>query len=221
MALSRYEEFRRAIRDLGIVATNDLNILWRSVRDNRDAKQALFDLLPDLTETYGAAAASIAADYYDNLRHDHEIKGRFTAVIPEPSDLGTESLIKWALSTATDGETFRSLIEGGFQRRIANGARNVVTTSSYADPKADGWLRTGRGECAFCALLISRGAVYTSEMSAEFAAHDRCHCGVAPAWNPEQIHAVRSEYVPSARRRSEATRAADNARAREWVAANL
>ncbi|HEX6458796.1 MAG TPA: hypothetical protein VF032_07755 [Thermoleophilaceae bacterium] len=217
---SRYEEFRRAIRDLGIVAQGDLAVLWRSVRDARDAKEALMDLLPDLVETYSLAAGSLAADYYDALREEAGARKRFSAIVPEPGDTGTQSLVAWALDTATDGESFKSLVEGGFQKRIANGARNVVTTSSVADPSAEGWMRIGSGECDFCAMLVSRGAVY-SEESVDFAPHDHCHCQAAPAFNPAQVRAVKSEYVPSARRRSEAQKETDNARVREWIANNL
>lgn len=221
MALSRYEEFRRAVRDLGIVAKSDLDVLWRQVRDKRNAKAALFDLLPDLTETYSLAAGSLAADYYDNLREELGVGGSFRAFVPDPGDQGTESLVKWALSEAKDGATFQSLVEGGFQKRIANSARNVVISSSYADPSARGWMRTGAGECGFCAMLVSRGAVYTREDTADFAPHDHCNCGVAPAWDSSQIKAVRSEYVPSAKRRSDAQRETDNDRVRAWIADNL
>lgn len=220
MALSRHEEFRRAVRDLGIVAQADLKVLWRSARDARDAKEALLDLLPDLVETYSLAAGSLAADYYDDVREQVAAKGRFAAIVPEPGDTGTRSLVAWALDTATDGPAFQSLVEGGFQKRIANGARNVVTMSSIADPSARGWMRIGAGECDFCAMLVSRGAVYT-ESSVEFAAHDHDNCGAAPAFNSEQVKAVKSEYVPSAKRRAEATKARENAAAREWIAEHL
>jgi hypothetical protein len=134
VALSKHEEFRRAIRDLNLLAKADMDLLWRTVRDARDAKEALMDLLPEVVDTYGLAAGSIAADYYDGLREE--------------------------------------------------------------------------------------AAVY-SESSVEFAAHDNDKCGAAPAFNSEQIKAVKSEYVPSAKRRAEATKARENAAARDWIANNL
>jgi hypothetical protein len=220
VALSKHEEFRRAIRDLNLLAKADMDLLWRTVRDARDAKEALMDLLPEVVDTYGLAAGSIAADYYDGLREEAAVPKRFTAIVPEVRDVGTQGLVGWALGEATDGPSFQSLIEGGVQKRIANGARNVVTTSSIADPSAKGWMRIGGGECDFCAMLVSRGAVY-SESSVEFAAHDNDKCGAAPAFNSEQIKAVKSEYVPSAKRRAEATKARENAAARDWIANNL
>jgi hypothetical protein len=220
VALSRYERFRREIRDLGIEAEKDVAILWRSLDDARGAKEALFDLLPEIVAAYHGAAAAAAADFYDDVRDMAGAPSRFTPILLDPPDLGTDELVKWALGAAADGKTFQSLIAGGVTKRISNGARNVVTRSSIADPAARGWMRVGGGGCDFCAMLISRGAVY-SEAAVDFASHDHCNCGAAPAFNPEQVKAVKDEFVPSARRKSEATRDADNARVRAWIADNL
>lgn len=226
MALSRHEEFRRAVRDLGIIADKDLEVLWRSVRDARDAKAALMDVLPELVDTYSLAAGSLAADYYDEVRDAVGAKGSFTAIVPEPPDPGTQGLVAWALDQAQDGEAFRALIEGGFQKRIANGARRVVTTSSIQDPAADGWLRIGRGECGFCAMLVSRGAVYR-EATVDFAAHDHDKCQAAPAFDAEQVREVKTEFVYSARRNvdgqgnAEPVSSAEKARVNGWIAQNL
>lgn len=220
MALSRYEEFRRAIRDLNLLAEADVRTLWRSLGDARDAKEALMDLLPDVVETYGLASSSLAADFYDDLRDDRGVGGRFSAIVPEIPPAGSQELVAWALGSATDSQSFQSLVLGGVQKRVANGARNTITASSIADPHSQGWMRIGVGGCDFCAMLISRGAVY-SEASVDFAAHDWDKCDAAPAFDPEQVKSVRDEYVPSARRRSEATKATDNERVREWIASNL
>lgn len=216
MALSRYERFRREVRDLGIEATKDIEILWRSMGDARGSKAALFDMLPEIVAAYHGAAASAAADFYDEVREIAGVRGTFTAILLDPPDLGTDALVKWALATAQDGETFQSLIAGGVTKRISNGARDVVTRSSIADPAARGWMRVGAGKCDFCTMLISRGAVYT-EASADFASHDWCNCGAAPAFNPAQVKAVKAEYVPSARRRSKTVREADRARVQDWI----
>jgi hypothetical protein len=218
--LSPYERLRRAIRDLAILAHADLGVLWRSVRSADDAVDALHELLPDLVDTYGSAAAALAADFYDEIREVAQAPKRFTAILPDPGDTGSHELVGWAAQEATDLDAFRTLIEGGMQRRIANASRDVITTSSIADPSARGWMRTGNGGCDFCAMLISRGAVYT-EKTVDFASHDWCDCGAAPAFNPSQIRAVRKEFVPSARRRSESVKAADRERVREWIADNL
>ena len=117
-------------------------------------------------------------------------------------------------------ESFQSLVEGGFERRLTDYSRDVVMQSAVADPRARGWMRVGAGRCDFCAMLIGRGAVYT-ENTVRFASHDRCKCSVAPAFNPDQVKSVNSEFVASARNRSDASKSADAERARQWIETNV
>jgi hypothetical protein len=100
------------------------------------------------------------------------------------------------------------------QRRIANVSRYTVAESSVADPGATGWQRVGAGSCAFCRMLIGRGAVYT-EAGADFASHDHCNCSAVPAFGgqPRPVKA----FTPSSR----GTSSADHDRARAWMKNNL
>lgn len=215
--MNPYELLRRLIRDLSLQARRDLQEIYRSAAGDPAAVESL---LAEVIQSYGEAAAAVTADWYDEMRADTGVAPGFAAVIPEPADPGATALVNWAVSSATDEAALVSLIEGGLQRRITNYSRNVLTTSSVRDPKARGWMRIGTGECGFCAMLVSRGSVYT-KATVQFASHDHCNCTAAPAWAPEQIQAVQSQFVPSARRRSEETKAADADRARAWIAANL
>ncbi|WP_280331501.1 hypothetical protein [Nocardia wallacei] len=216
--MTPYEEFRRAIRDLMILAESDIRDLWRLVENA--GPDALYELLPDVIDTYGSAAQSLAADYYDNVREIAEAPGRFAPIAEPPPSTGAGALIGWATAEAKTPESFQGLIFGGVQRRIVNQSRNVVTQSSISDPAARGWMRIGGGGCDFCAVLVGRGAVYT-EKSVDFKSHDHCLCNAAPAFNREQVRQITKEFVPSARQRSEEAKAADRARVRDWIAANL
>lgn len=215
--MNPYELLRRLIRDLNLQAQRDLQEIYRSASGDPAAVEAL---LAEVIQSYGEAAAAVTADWYDEMRADTGVSPGFSAVIPEPADPGATALVNWAVGSATDEAALVSLIEGGLQRRITNYSRNVLTTSAVRDPKARGWMRIGTGECGFCAMLVSRGSVYT-KATVQFASHDHCNCTAAPAWAPAQIQAVQAQFVPSARRRSEETKAADADRARAWIAANL
>jgi hypothetical protein len=172
---------RSNVASLARLAAVDLASTWRSVDAPELAEAALRDVLPGLVDAYGAAAATVAANWYDDLRDEREVRGRFRAIPAAIAETGTQALIGWAAAEATDLAAFKTLVEGGTQRRIANFARQTVTGSSVADPQARGWQRTGAGDCDFCAMLIGRGAVYT-EASVDFPAHDHCNCGAEPAW---------------------------------------
>lgn len=202
-------QLRRNQDHLAQLAAADLAVLWRKITDFAEARIALNDVLPKLIETYGLAAAAMAADWYDQSRAKAAVKGRFTAI---PADIGTagaDALAGWSVSTGRNLDDILTLAQGGMQRRIAMASRDTVIGSALADPRAEGWQRQGAGSCDFCEMLISRGAVYT-EASADFAAHDHCHCVAVPAFagRPRPVQ----PYRPSVRQSE-----ADAARAKEWI----
>lgn len=171
---------RSRVNGLARLANGDLAALWKHLERAVDAEEALRDILPALITTYGSAASLVASEWYDEIRAKAEASKRFAAIPAAAGDDGAQALVGWALATSTDAAAFKTLIEGGIQRRIANHARNTVTFSSVKDPSARGWMRVGDGSsCDFCSMLLGRGAVYT-EASADFQAHDHCGCQAAP-----------------------------------------
>lgn len=177
---------RSGVTALSTLAAHDLDGLWRQVTTAVQARDALRDVLPALIDTYGLAAGTLAADWYDELRDRAAVRGRFAAIVAElPDQGGADALAGWGVTplfqAAPDWATARTLIEGGLQRRIANVSRFTVTNSSVKDPHAVGWQRVGLGGCDFCAMLLDRGAVYT-EATASFDSHDHCRCGSEPVF---------------------------------------
>jgi hypothetical protein len=204
---------RKGVAGLATLAFRDLNAAWRDAENTARAGAVLRDTLPAVIETYGAAAATLAADWYDESRDEAEVRRFFQATPATIEQIGADSLIAWATAEATDVNALRVLIEGGTQRRIANFSRLTVTESALADPAATGWQRVGAGSCAFCQMLISRGAVY-SEATADFASHDHCKCAAVPAWGGAPLPV--KPYTPSAKKGSDA----DRARVRAYLRAN-
>lgn len=182
MARSLRAETAQLVR----LAERDLSRLWRLVADGADAGEALHDLLPAIVREYGAAGGAMAAEWYDLQRLKVGARGAFTALPILPEDRGAHALVGAALAQARNDNSLKTLILGGVQRRIADHVRLTVAGNSVADPAARGWQRIGSGECAFCAMLIGRGAVY-SEATADFASHDSCRCSAVPAWNGEPV----------------------------------
>lgn len=210
---------RRDVDELVRLAARDLGIVWREFSSPEAAVRTLRELLPDLMNMYGSAAASLGADWYEELRDAEGIPGRFTALAAELPDTDrTDALAGWGLTPAFKAEpdwaAALTLVSGGLQRIIANADRQSIAMSSVADPKADGWQRVTRGTgCAFCRMLAARGEVF-SKTSADFSSHDRCFCLAAPAFGgkPRPV----KPYTPSERESSDA----DRARVREYIAAH-
>lgn len=171
---------------------------------------ALHDLMPGLAAKYQLAAAAVAADLYEEDRAAHGVAGSFTA---EPVDLadGGHALAGWSLSTANTPTGLSGLLQGGLAKRIMQSGNQTIMRSSINDPGSDGWERQARGSgCFFCRMLASRGAVY-SEETADFSAHDHCHCVAVAAWSGHGLPV--KPYTPSARGSSKA----DRQRAVQWM----
>lgn len=231
---STASEQRAALVDLTTIATRDLRALWARL-DGLSAAQtrdALMDMLPAIGDGYGAGAAALAADWFDDLREEAEMSGRFLA---EPSeDVDAErwgALARWGTSPifaderdAPSGESRAAalaLVAGGLQRTVADRHRLTIVDNSIRDPQAAGWRRVGvGGSCGFCRLLIDRGGVYT-EASVTFRSHDHCNCAASPVWGDRLVKVSPEPFRQSQRRRSDATKAKDNARARAYIAENL
>ena len=187
MALSQAaKDHRRDLAELVRLARRDLSFMLSQTRGADDIREELRDVLPELVRLYGSAAATLAADWYDDLREQAGVRGRFQAITAELPDAGrTDALAGWAVGPLYGADprpdiAFSNLV-GGFQRIVYNADRDTVTYSSVQDRRARGWQREGEGKCEFCQMLIGRGAVYT-EASVDFETHDRCGCIGVPAF---------------------------------------
>lgn len=201
------------------MADRDLAALWRSVDRADEARDALMDVLPGLIDTYGTAAAALAADWYEDERDRVGVRGAFAARLADVDPEGGVSLAKWAVSPMYQAEPdilrTQTIVRGGLQLRIADASRYTIAGSATADPGAQGWQRAGDGNsCAFCLTLVSRGVVY-SESSANFASHDHCGCMAVPAWIGEPVPV--KPYTPSARQITDA----DRKRVKGWIDARF
>lgn len=177
---------RADLAELARLAEGDLSVVFRNVSKADRVRESLMDVLPRLVAVYAAAAASLAADWYDDLREEAEARGRFQAIVADLPDVGrTDALAGWAVGplfgAAPDARAALGMASGGLQRIIFNADRDTVRVSSIQDPGARGWQREGAGECDFCRILIDRGAVYT-EATVDFESHDRCGCVGVPAF---------------------------------------
>ena len=218
-------EARQGLVDLTTLARRDLAAFWALVKDwpVEQIRDALMDVLPALGDQYGDAAAELAASYFETARERADARGSFAPVLAERPDRARwEALSRWGVdplfAAEPDAATALSRVSGGLQRTIADQHRLTVVESSLADPAASGWRRVGVGDnCGFCRMLIDRGHVYT-EAGVTFRSHDRCNCAAAPEWDSNVVKVSTEPYRQSRKNRSDATRKADNARARAYIA---
>jgi hypothetical protein len=98
-------------------------------------------------------------------------------------------LFERALAAAEAGSAAAAM------RHAMNGGRATILDSIAADPDALGWARATSGKaCAFCAMLASRGPVY-SERSVDFHAHDHCSCTAEPIYGQGHLPPGSERYA--------------------------
>lgn len=219
-ALSR--QFWASQGDLATLAHRDLLAFWQGL-DHSDAyavRRAVEAFLPDLVQTYGEIGASLAADFYEELRDGSgEVARLYRADMPDNvvNVNATRASGRWAIGPlfAEDPVAASALsnLAGVTKRLVLKPARDTVRLNVVADPDSVGWRRVGDGDsCKFCRMLIGRGEVYSAE-TARFGAHDDCGCLAEPAWGSAEPIRV-EQYLATQRRLSDA----DRARVKDFLA---
>jgi hypothetical protein len=117
-----------------------------------------------------------------------------TGYLLRTGDPATRSVVMEAALAGVLGESKRTILNAGRSRVEELGRRDTRRFARVSDG----------APCSFCAMLVSRGPVYTVA-SGGFRAHSRCGCSIRPVlpgdpdrgWTPEarRLRAVWSEVA--------------------------
>lgn len=206
---SSADRHRRAQRGLSRLLAREVRGLRRLIIPSR-LQQSVPDWVEAvraLVDEYGSASASLAADYYDAQRVAARVTGRFTVpLLDPPPDEQVDNSLRWATKdvwprdpedpATTEAqkqpmdvrlEQAEKKAEAVAQKLVTDQGRGTVREAVRRDPQATAWARSAAlGACAFCKLLAVRGAVYKRD-TADFRAHDGCHCGVVPVFKGQRF----------------------------------
>ncbi|MFD4294145.1 hypothetical protein ACFWQG_13085 [Rhodococcus sp. NPDC058532] len=173
-SVSDVTELQQAIRDLTVLAAQDVDKLWRLIVDRGLDPVQIRDMLiaasPDLVLPYVTAATQLSAQWYDEQLPDSTFRAA-TAALPQAAELAASAT--WAagpaFAAASGTATSVSpadLLTGSLQRRIYNGSRETVAMNADREEGAT-WARyASASACAFCRMLATRGEVYSSKAAA-------------------------------------------------------
>ena len=206
------EAHRLAQARLGAATVRDLGTVW-PLLDPADLDGTFDRWLRAVSPVVGrqrAASTTLAANYLAQLRAA-ELAGDikpFPAIRarPVPTDqLAASMLVTGPASIRSSlarGVPFERAVDTAQantsragMRHALGGGRETVLETVKADKRAGGWARATSGDpCAFCAMLASRGPVY-SEDTVDFQSHDGCSCQAEPVYgDPDD----RSQWPPGA-----------------------
>lgn len=192
------EQHRQAQLALRARTLRDFALLWPiwQASDPRTFDAFVTATIP-LVRAYRSLSATVAAAYYAKFRQAERAAGN--AIPSLASGVTVEQILaslyatgqamnRRALLAGQVAEAARqaSLVRmsGAVARHVLNGGRDTILQSVEKDKQALGWARVTDGNpCYFCLTLASRGAVYKSEDTAGFEAHDHCGCMAMPVYD--------------------------------------
>ncbi|MCT6900145.1 MAG: EndoU domain-containing protein [Bifidobacterium sp.] len=203
------DRHRRSQVRLAITADSQARRLWDSSLNlaDLDASQPVWkQTMLNLLETWYHISQQEALLYLPQFRQA-ELEGGSGIRVAVPRfdrdavggqlDWMGSTNVKWHLSmgqTQQDAyEAARRLFLGAFHEAVLAGGRGTVQEWARKDPRAIGYRRVADGNpCTFCAMLVGRGPVYTSERKALSqrgggAYHPHCGCTVEVVygdWKP-------------------------------------
>lgn len=169
------DEQRRALEVLTGRSGEALARLFAQVDVSGDpAKLAklLAELLPEVTDPFGSAAASLAADFYEELRIASAATAPMQTTLAAPAAQGqVDAMARWSVGPLFGADPAPGLVlarlTGSLSRLVADQHRKTVEANIDADPEAPSYARhASANACAFCAMLATRGPVYRTAASA-------------------------------------------------------
>ena len=207
VATSHIEKYRAGNSQIVDLFTDDLHTVWQALDlgSPRQARDVLFEVLPELTDIYGEQAAFIAAEWFEELRALERVPGSFSASMAEtvPREVVVARVSYGARHLFTEQpELTLPFLETALSEYVLQPGRDTIQRSSIEDPRASGWHRETRPSdsyhkgCGFCQMLAGRGGVY-KRATASFAAHGKCHCVAVPSWDANAPEVPAAAYEAS------------------------
>ena len=142
-----------------------------------------------LVDGYGPLSATLAADYYDELRDAADVAERYVAKAGSYSDpVKVKGAADWAsqpLFDAVDPLDALERMRGSSQRLVQDWGRQTMLDNIASDPARPRFARMPSGKtCKFCRMLAGRGAVYHTAASAGALSdfHDLCDCQIVTSY---------------------------------------
>lgn len=195
------EAYRIEQARLSAEVTRDVLALWLASYEpgNSSVWRALVAALAALVGRFRNQSSRSAVRYYMESRGLARASGLY---VPRPASEPPRELIEataqitgaraYGRSRTANLANTRAMQNSGTQlagamaRITLDAGRQTVLDAVEEDREAIGWTRiTDANPCAFCAMLASRGPVF-SEDTAAFQAHAHCACIAAPVYHRDE-----------------------------------
>lgn len=179
------------------------------LRANPDAgvsevREGIKDMLASIVESFDGAAATIAAEWYDEsaeLAHA-KLPSAVTEIAYAPEQV--DATVRYQVRKLIEGDRagFATACADLVRDQVARSVNETVMANAKRDRKHGvrfARIATGSETCAFCYMLASRGAVYHNRKTAgEFKHfHRHCDCKVVPGFEDDPLAVLVEGHDPS------------------------
>lgn len=178
------EEYRSANSELSGLVREALGEFFFSLDLNKPdlTRDALLEFTPVLTQQYGDVAATLAADWYEEMRGASGAAGQFSASLAAPVPAAAvESQVRYAaghLWTPTPELALAPLLTA-VDKYVKQPGRDTIARNATHEGVRWARVPSGKKPCSWCLILASRDAVYLSRESAGGGGdsyHGDCNC---------------------------------------------
>lgn len=199
MSMQLLRQFERANDGIAALVERDLAAFFALLDFSRPAavQTDLFDYIPALVSQYGDIAATVAGDWFEELREAEGVDGSFRA--PLAPSVPVEQ-VNGRLGYATrpsgplwagDSATLTAFLGLMTNEYALQPGRETVMDAAFKDNAAYARVPE-RGACKFCLMLASRGFVYSKDTAGDSKKfHGKCRCNILPSWDETR---ARVEY---------------------------
>lgn len=163
-------ERQEVLNDLNTLAVRDITDLWRdaSPLGPDQFRGVIARGLPELIDPYAAMAADLSATWYEESAPDLAFRATPAPLAPAEQ---FEASARWALRAA--GEAALVRLAGTAQRAIFGAYRETIVGNVRTE-QGSRWARhASANACAFCRMLATRQAVYSTEAAAYLVGAER------------------------------------------------
>lgn len=192
LAKAQQSAVKAAQREL----TDTFNTVYNLYDDPADIRNALLDLVPAIARKYGNMGSVAAAEWYEQMRAKW-IKEDYTVdTTYDPDDVPMRQTVRRLAGNLWDGkdgtpadpDAMLRGLHAAMDRWVKAGGRETIERATRHDPSKPRYARVPQGAktCAFCAMLASRGFVYSSAEAAGGDMnkyHHDCDCEIIPSWD--------------------------------------
>lgn len=158
-------ERQQVLVQLHTLAVEDLVKLWRGAAgmdlESRAFRALIEEAYPEIPSKWGTVAAEFATQWYDESAPELAYRAAPAELHPVEQYAGNAD---WALGAVGDAALDR--LAADLQWSIFDMARQTAELNAASEPGST-WARYASATaCAFCRVMATRGAVYSSEAAA-------------------------------------------------------